>query len=356
MKKLKVGIIGCGKMGRVYARWFSANPHCEVVAFYNRTKQKADALAKKISSAKVFDTWETLVEEPCIDVVGICTPSHEHLKQIQLALKAEKHILCEKPLANDIYECRKILKLCQTANSKVMVGFQMRFHPVVETVDRLLTKIGKIYHIDFIFGLYRTGPNWRHSITQGGGVLKELSSHLLDLMYHWAGKISSVTGINKIIETEREVEDYSVNLIEFKNGATGFLFSNYLEKSSRLIKGNIMGKDGQITFQFSSYSPLDSQVFIFTDKKEDIQIKIPEEIDEIYPGHLNSFKREIDYFVDCILNEKQPEISCEEGYRVMEVINASYESTRRGKKIKLPLVRFSPKNLEECFKIFPLEE
>lgn len=343
-------------MGKVYARWFSANPYCEIVAFYNRTRQKAEEIAKSFSGAKVFDTWEALLEESNIDVVGICTPSCEHLGQIEMALKAGKHILCEKPLANDINECRKILKLCQSARTKVMVGFQMRFHPVVETVDRLLARIGKIYHIDFVFGLYRPDPNWRHSITQGGGVLKELSSHLIDLMYYWAGKISSVTGINKIVETEREVEDYSVNLFEFENGASGFLFSTYLEKSSRLIKGNIMGKDGQITFQFSSYDPADSRVFIFTDKKEEIPIKIPKDIDEVYPGHLNSFKKEIDYFVDCILNGKQPAISCEEGYRVMEVINASYESTRRGERMKLPLVRFSQKNLEECFKRFPLEE
>ena len=54
----------------------------------------------------------------------------------------------------------------------------MRFHPVVETVDRLLSMIGKIYHIDFVFGLYRPDSNWRHGIREGGGVLKELSSHL----------------------------------------------------------------------------------------------------------------------------------------------------------------------------------
>ncbi|MBI4243738.1 MAG: Gfo/Idh/MocA family oxidoreductase [Planctomycetes bacterium] len=352
MKKLKVGILGCGKMGRVYARWFSANPHCKVVALYNRSREKAEELAKNFSSAKVFDTWEELIEESDIHIVGICTPSHEHLGQITMALKMGKHILCEKPLANDIHECRRILELCQSAKTKVMVGFQMRFHPAVETVDRLLTKIGKIYHVDFVFGLYRPGPNWRHSILQDGGVLKELASHLIDLMCHWAGEITSVTGINKIIEPEREVEDYSVNLFEFKNGASGFLFSSYLERRSSLIQGNIMGKDGQISFQFSSYDPKDSKVFLLTQKRREILIKIPKEIDEVYPGHLNSFKKEIDYFVDCILNDRQPEISCWEGYRALEVIDASYESTRKVIKVRLPLSRFNQRHIRECFKRF----
>ena len=356
MRRLRVGILGCGKMGRVYARWFFANPHCEMVAFYNRTRDKANLLTKNFRGTKVFDTWEALVREPSIDVIGICTPSHEHLKQIRLALKYGKHILCEKPLANDIHECRKILRLSQEAKTKFMAGFQMRFHPVVETVDSLLTRIGKPYHIDFVFGLYRPGPNWRHSIRESGGVLKELASHLVDLMIHWAGEISSITGVNKIIEKQREVEDYSINLIEFKNGASGFLFSSYLERRSHLIHGNIMGEKGQISFQFSSYDPADSRVFIITDKKKEIPIKIPEEIDEVYPGHLDSFKKETGYFIDCILNNREPKITCLDGYKAMEAVNASYESTRRGSKVKLPLIRFSRKHLGDCFKRFPVGE
>jgi len=349
---LKVGILGAGKMGKVYARWFSANPHCEVVAFYNRTRERAEELSRRYGGT-VFDTWEALVSDAVVDAVGICTPSHQHLAQIERALEMGKHVLCEKPLAKDIHECRRILELSRAARSKMMVGFQMRFHPVVTTVDRLLERVGKVYHAEFVFGLYRPGVTWRHRLIEGGGVLKELSSHLFDLLEHWVGELSAVTGLNRIIEPDREVEDYSVNVLEFRNGASGFLFSSYLERRSSCILGNLMGTEGQISLQFSPYDPSDSRVVLFANNVTDIPIAIPSEIDEVYPGHLDSFKREIDHFVECILHDEQPMISAAEGLRALEIIDASYESTRQGgRKISLPLGAFSQSDLERCFQRF----
>ena len=121
-------------------------------------------------------------------------------------------------MANDVDQCREMVELSRAARSKMMVGFQMRFHPVVTAVDRLLSRIGPIYHVDFNFSLYRPGVAWRHSLLQGGGVLKELSSHLFDLMQHWAGPVATIAGQNRIIEAGREVEDYSSNQLEFAGG------------------------------------------------------------------------------------------------------------------------------------------
>lgn len=352
-RKIRVGIIGAGKMGKVYARWFSENPHCQVTAMYNRTRQRAEELAAEYAGARVYDTWESLVSDPAVDIVGICTPSHEHLEQMRLAVSLGKHVLCEKPMARDAGECREIVEFCRGAKSKIMVGFQMRFHPVVRTVDALLPRIGKIYHMDFVFGMYRPGDNWRNSLAQGGGVLKELSSHLFDLMSHWVGPVSSITGVNKIIDPNREIEDYSVNLLEFANGASGYLFSSYWERRSPAIHGNIMGTEGQVAFQFSSYDPAHSQVALYVgDGKQEIPIEIPGEIDRIYPGHLDSFQKEINHFVECILNDEQPLVSVVEGSAAIEIIDASYESTRIGTKVGLPLIGFDEGRLTQCFKRF----
>lgn len=350
MANLTVGILGAGKMGKVYARWFAAHPHCRVTGIYNRTRARAEELAAGYPDMRVFDNWEALVRDPAIDVIGICTPSHEHLAQVREALTAGKHILCEKPMANDIGQCREIAALSRDARTKMMVGFQMRFHPVVETIDRLLPRIGSLYHLDFIFSLHRPGVTWRHSLTQGGGVLKELASHLFDLMQHWAGDITTVTGNNRIIESGREVEDYSTNLLTFAGGAGGFLFSSYHDRRSQCIQGNLLGTNGQLALQFSSYDPADSRVTLFSESREEIPIAIPAEIDAVYPGHLDSFRREIDHFVDCILRDRQPLVTAIDGCRALEVIDASYESTRLGgQPVRLPLVDFDSARLGDCF-------
>lgn len=349
MAKLKVGIVGCGKMGCVYAASFNRHSRCTVTSLYNRTCSKAEDLSRRYPNARVFDHWEELVSSKEVDIVGICTPSHEHLSQLKLALEMNKHVLCEKPMARDITECRQMLKLARQAETKVMVGFQMRFHPVTRKVDEILAEIGEIFHIDFLFGMYRPEITWRHNLLQKGGVLKELASHLFDLAVHWLGPVSAITGINRIIQPGRLVEDYSLNLLEFKNGATGYLVSNYLDRQGRAIHGNLMGREGQIRWQFSSYDPADSQITLFKETLQQVPVTIPEYIDQVYPGHLDSFAKEITHFIDCIDSDKMPLTGCQEGLDALEIIDASYESQRRKQKIELPLVQFDGESIEECF-------
>ncbi len=339
MSKLRIGILGCGKMGKVYAHWFSRHPHTQVVAFYNRTYSRAKDLAEKYPGSRAMSSWQELTEDPGVDIIAICTPSHEHLQQFTAAVRSGKHVLCEKPMARNAEECRQICEVAAASSVKVAVGFQMRFHSVIQKVDELLPRIGEIFHLDFVFGMYRPEVTWRHQSLQGGGVLMELGSHLIDLAIHWAGDISALSAQNRIISAPREVEDYSVNLLEFSSGAMGYLSCNYFDRRSRAIFGNLIGTTGQISWQFSSYDPQDSGVSLYTDSgKEEVLLDMPSEndIDLVYPGHLNSFGREIDHFVDCILNDKEPLAGPVEGRKAIEVIDASYRSTKQCQRIELP--------------------
>jgi len=321
-------------MGRVYADWFSRNDRCQVVAFYNRTFSRAQTLAGQYAGVRARKIWREITEDSNVDIIGICTPSHEHFEQMESAVGAGKHVLCEKPMARNVKEALRMCELLASKPTKVAVGFQMRFHPVVLKVDELLPRIGEIFHVDFIFGMYRPEVTWRHQGVQEGGVLKELGSHLIDLGCHWAGDITAVYAQNRIISPPREVEDYSVNLFEFSGKATGYLWCNYFDRRGRSIVGNIIGSKGQISWQFSSYDPLDSRLTLYTDHgMEEIPIDIPDEIDAVYPGHLDSFRKEIDHFVYCVLNDEQPLTGTAEGLRAMLATDASYRSTRDQKRI-----------------------
>lgn len=355
MSRLKVGIIGCGKMGRVYARWFNNNPHCSVSGFYNRTRSRAEALSKSYKESVVYATWEDMVKNDTIDIVGICTPSHEHLAQFELAVKNEKHVLCEKPMANDIDQCRRMVGLGKKYRQKYMVGFQMRFHPVIEKVNEFLPSIGKIFHIDFNFGMYQHGITWRHKLEEGGGVQKELTSHLFDLCCIWAGDPGAIQSIDRVINSKREVEDYSLNILEFKGGISGFIISNYYDRRHRLIKGNIMATAGQISFCFSPYYPNECKVTLYNrghKEGKDLRVDMPVEIDEVYPGHLDSFKKEIDHFVECIRMDIEPSVSLEDGLRAIEIVDASYQASRTGTKVKFPFTKFDSSGLAQCYNYF----
>jgi predicted dehydrogenase len=90
-----------------------------------------------------------------IDIIGICTPSHEHLAHFALAVRSGKHILYEKPMANDVNQCKKMVNLIENSRNKYMVGFQMRFYPVIEKINDLPPSIVSVFHIDFNFCMYK---------------------------------------------------------------------------------------------------------------------------------------------------------------------------------------------------------
>jgi len=324
----RIGILGCGKMGKIYARIFARNESAEVVAFYNRTHAKACELAGEYG-AEAFEDWRKLVSDPKIDIVGICTSSNEHHAQLLECVKHKKHVLIEKPFAATAGEAEEMMSAVLASDVKVLVGFQMRFHPVIEKVGELLKNAGSIYSVDFYFGMYRPEVTWRHKSDQGGGVFKELGSHLVDLSCMWLGDYSYVSSVNRTFGEGREVEDLCQAVIEYKNGALAGISCNYWDRNGRAIHGRIMAENFQISFSFSSYDKADSKVFLYDSTgAHEIEIEFPPEsdVDEAYPGHLDSFKKEIDYFIDAVSGGIDISASVRAGAESMLITEAAYAS------------------------------
>ncbi len=355
---LRVGILGAGKMGRVYCDAFSRNESCTVSAVYNRTATRGQELAVR-HSARYVEEWESVVRSPAIDLIGVCTPTNMHCAQVEAAAQAGKHVLCEKPMAVNHLECDRMTRACNESGVTLMVGFQMRFHPVIRIVSEHLSEIGDVYHVDFNFGMYRPHVDWRHSLTQGGGALKELGCHLFDLCTVWVAPITRISCENNSIERGRETEDHSIVLMRFANDATGYIYCGYEDRREPKICGTLMGVKGQINFTFSPYKTEDAAIRII-DKTgkvaRDVPIPIATETNPVYPGHCDSFQQEIDHFVDCVLNNTKPLVGGAEGCGSMEAVCASYTSQRMGKKIDLPLVQFDPTRLQDCFPAFDVRE
>jgi predicted dehydrogenase len=249
-------------------------------------------------------------------------------------------------------ECREMITSCDEHTVILMVGFQMRFHPVIETVNSLVPKIGQIFHIDFNFGMYRPEIDWRHSLCQGGGALKELGCHLFDLSMMWIGQLESISCENIRVEPGRQTEDHSIACLRFRSGATGYIYCGYEDRREPKICSTIMGRRGQINFTFSPYAPEDAMIR-FRGKSgtvfEGIPVKVPQDIDQVYPGHMDSFGKEINHFVECVLEKNEPISGGWEGYNALEAVCAAYESQRSHTKVSLPLSQFNPNRLSECF-------
>ena len=339
MVKIRVGILGLGKMGRVYARWFAAHPDCEVAGVYNRTRAKADAALKYAPDAKVYDTWEALVDDPGIDAVGLCTPSDERLAQVKRCIQNGKHVIGEKPFCMDVDEMNAIRDLAAGAEAKVYVASQLKEHVVSRTMRDLLKTIGPVLHMRYSFCMHRLEvERWKYKLQSGGGILRELCGHYIDMVQTWFGPARAVYGHNLIGLPGREVEDLTETFIEFASGQTVHITSNYWERGTKMYQGRVVGKNGQIDYTYSPYQVSDSKVVLYTDEGvRDVPLDMPDEIDDIYPGNIDTFKIEIDHFVDALKQNADTMHTLDMELSTMQIIDASYLSTKTDQKINLPL-------------------
>lgn len=353
---LNVGILGCGKMGRLDAEIFSKNNYCEVTGLYNRTKEKAVELQKNYPHAKVYDKWQDMVSDSNIDIIVVSTPQTERKDQYNMAMKHGKHVYIETAMSLGVNDLKETLDSLKNSDSIFYVDSQIRSHPVIRAVNEELDKIGKIIHIEMQYFMYRPDEmKWKHKLTAGGGALRELGGLMIDQACVWLGKPKSVTSNNRIINHEREVEDFSVNLIEFESGATLLLTNNFYTQNGPLYRGRIVGKKGQIDFTFSSYDIAHSKATLYINEKETpLKFDIPDKdnINSIYPGFMDSFKKEIDMFVDCVLNNEKAEDTLTKEWYKQQVTSAAYVSSRTDNKVSLPLESFDVEILSESFRKF----
>ena len=108
---INIGILGCGKIAQVrHIPEYAANPSCRLVGFYNPTKSRAEDMATKYGGL-AYDTAEELLANPEIDAVSVCAANYAHAELAIQAMKAGKHVLCEKPMAITLSDCEEMVRV-----------------------------------------------------------------------------------------------------------------------------------------------------------------------------------------------------------------------------------------------------
>jgi len=342
-KKLGVAVLGCGKAGKYHLYWYSKNKNCKIVGIYNRTRKNAVSLVKRYN-IEYFNNWKELVSNEDVDIVSICTPSNLHYEQAIFSLRNHKHVLCEKPMAPTNTQCLEMIRESKKRKKALSIMFNMRFHPVIQAVNEVIDSIGDIFHIYINFPYFRKETNWRHKEGSGGGVLMENISHMIDLAGIWMkGKnIKYISSESLIVNKDRGLDDQSLLIVRYKDNSLVSIYGSYNDYGfynydKEAFYGTILGIEGKIVFIFNSYDKNFNHLYLIKgQKRTEVKIEIPDEIDKIYPGHLDSFKKVINSFIDSILAGKCPLIKPEDGLKTTEIVNAAYLSEMRQEKIKFP--------------------
>jgi predicted dehydrogenase len=276
-KKLNVGMVGYGFMGRTHSNAFRKvgnffdNEHQPVLkAICGRNEANTRAFAEKWGYESIETDWRKLVERKDIDAIDICTPNDSHMEIAIAAAQAGKMILCEKPLARDTAEGEKMVAAVEGAKVLNTVWYNYRRIPAVTMAKQLIDegRLGRIFHYRANFlqdwtisaDLPQGGAGlWRlDAAAAGSGVTGDLLAHCIDTAIWLNGSIANVTGMTETFIKERKhtltgkvekvgIDDACAFLARFKNGSLGlFESTRYARGHKALYTFEINGEHASI--------------------------------------------------------------------------------------------------------------
>ena len=283
MTALRIGLIGTGFIGRSHAIALSAvgtvfdeiqPPVLELVADVNETR--AEAARRALGFRRGTGDWRTLITDPAVDIVDVCTPNHLHREMVLAALAAGKHVYCEKPLALVASEAAEMAAAADRAGVTHLVGFNFTCNPILQTVREMLAagELGKV--IGFrgrYLEDYLADPalpfSWRcERRLAGPGALADLGSHLINLGHVLVGDLARLHATLHTVIRERiepatkkprrvENEDVAYALVEFANGVPGsFEISRVAAGYKHGLAVRIFGTRGSLAYDQERFNEL----------------------------------------------------------------------------------------------------
>jgi predicted dehydrogenase len=201
MKKIGVGLIGGGFIGKVHAEALRRLGYVEVVAIAEANRKMAEEKAEELSIPKAYSDYRDILKDKDVDSIHVLTPNVFHYKMSKEGLEAGKHVICEKPLSMNSGESSDLLKTARHSGLVHAICHNMRYYPLVKQA-REMVKSGDVGDIRLIHGHYLqdwlfldTDYNWRLEASLGGKsrAVADIGTHWLDMVQHVSGqKVKSV--------------------------------------------------------------------------------------------------------------------------------------------------------------------
>ena len=326
MSTIKVGIIGFGLMGEQRARDIKKIKELElaVVSDVNLAR-----LAKYQSEFgfEIESDWKKVIARKNIGLVVVAVPHYLAAEIVIAALRAGKHVLCEKPFGMDATQAALIAKAAKDAGTLVESGFNYRFYPGIQKVRELIAadSIGKITHVRIVFGHGgRRGMEKEWKMVKkfaGGGSLLDPGIHIIDLIRFLFGEPKEGVFWQKNSFWDVDVEDNAFVLLNTEHGVMVSAHVSTTEWKN-LFRMEIFGKNGYIflTGRSRSYGPQEVRMgkrWFFEDRSE-------EEVWS-YPLEDVSFLEELKHFLQKIQGKKSSSLAdMEDGIRALEIIGGLY--------------------------------
>ena len=339
MEKVRFAIVGTGLWGESHALVYARDERVELAAVCDVRGERAREVAQRYGAAKWCSDYREVMADPSIRAVSVATPDFAHAEIAVAAAQAGKHLLVEKPLATSVQDCERIMAAARAAGVKLMVDFHNHWNPPLYAARQAIAagEIGAPQLIylrlhDTIF--VPTGMlSWASQSTVGWF----LGSHTVDLVCWLLGerprRVYALSASRVLEERGIRTPDFYQGLLEFPSGAVANTDNGWImpNTSPSIIdfQGRIVGSKGALSWNLSHHRALEK----YTEDKgiyPDVLGKY-----DMHGGPTGFTLESIRHFVDCVLQDKEPLCTGEDGLWATRIICAMEESVRQQRPVEL---------------------
>lgn len=352
MSKLKIGVIGVGGISEMHIGGYKANPNVEIVAFCDINEKRLHEKGEKHGVTRLYTNVYDMVKNEQLDAVSVCTWNCAHAECSIAALNAGINVLCEKPMAMNAKEAADMMAAAEKNGKLLMVGFVRRYGNDMDVLQSFIQSgfFGELYYAkaNYIRRNGNPGGWFGDKSRSGGGPLIDLGVHVIDFVryalgnpkaasvygatFHKLGNRPHIKGSGDWNSEDKgggdicDVEDMATALIRFENGAV-----LNVETSFTL---NVEDDRGTIElFGEKAGAKIDPELKLMSEANgymTDVKLKYPTALS--FDG---LFQKEIDHYVDCLMGKCECRSPGQDGYELMRILDAVYESARTGHEVVL---------------------
>lgn len=331
--KIRYAVIGLGHIAQVAVlpSFDNARSNSELTALVSGDPKKLKKLGKKygVNNLYNYDEYEDLCRSGEIDAVYIATPNTLHKSFTEIAARNGIHVLTEKPMATSEKDCISMLRTAQNNGIKLMVAYRLHFDPANLTAVKIAKsgKLGDLRIFNSLFTFSITDPNnIRLQYDMGGGPLFDIGLYCINAaryLFQDEPVEAYATAVSSDDPRFDEVEETVSAVLRFPDSRVASFSVSFGTEAAASF--DLLGSKGKLRLE-NSYEYTESMKLITTiNDKESVQT---------FKKH-DQFAPEIEYFSDCIIRNREPEPSAEEGLLDVKIIEALYESISSGRAIKL---------------------
>ncbi len=342
MEKLKIGIIGAGRMGLTHMSILGPNPNIKITAVSEPSKLIGNLFEKYFPGFTVYTDYIDMIKKEELDGLLVCTPPNLHQKICLPAIEKGINLFVEKPFTTSYKDAKELSTLIDEKKLIGQVGYVNRFNDMFIRAKELLQieLIGKVIRFKsemFSYTISKPddGDGWRGKIESGGGCLFEMGSHAIDLVNYLIGVPDTISGslLNRVYS--KNVEDIVSASFSYNSGISGTLYVNWCDPSYRKPsnKLEIFGSEGKLIV-----SQHEMKIFL---KNDDKNRNLRKGWNTVYitdvfnnvPFYVrgNEFTSQLYHFVDLMFNKNMKNISsfmeASHTHKIIEQIRSDAKSS-----------------------------